>query len=114
MQAIFAYCDQYGAKGPDAQQNVACSVLLGKPDVYQAAKALPLCPGLEPDAGGGSSKLGRSLALYLGVPLLSIWGASMLWDVPMTAKSSTKGGAKLLGAAILGVGAAYLIDRGLA
>ena len=66
------------------------------------------------DASAGSSKLGRSLALYVGVPLLSIVGASVLLDVPLSAKSSTKGGGKLLGAAILGVGAAYLIDRGLA
>ena len=57
------------------------------------------------------SHLGRSLALYVGVPLLTMVGASMAFDISLSAKGNTLPGLKLGVAAIVGVGAAWFIDK---
>ena len=74
----------------------------------------PLAPKPNQTTPVGSSTLGRSLALYVGMPLLTMVGASMAFDISLSAKANTLPGLKLGVAAIAGVGFAYLIDRGLA
>jgi hypothetical protein len=47
VQASIAYCDQYGANGPDAGKNGVCWAAGKDPEWYQSLKALPACPGTE-------------------------------------------------------------------
>lgn len=70
-----AYCDQYGASGPNAPLNALCWFAQKYPSWYASMKALPECgatPGGGPGGGGAVKEEEKNQALVWGGILVAL------------------------------------------